>query len=284
MHLHLSEVTIVFFIFSFLGWCMEVFLKLVDEHIFVNRGFLIGPYCPVYGFGVIFIIFMIGDVLTLPYGIFPVFLSGMMICGVLEYFVSWFLEKRYHARWWDYSTKPLNIHGRVWIGNLILFGIASVVIMAGIYPLLRVFLDGLSECMKWTVSCIIIFIMGADALTTRHAMRAIRHQIEGCSPDDTEEISYYIHEYLHQMPYTVRHLDQAFPAFHISDSFIKQQLTKAKTDAIRTIQKADTVFEMKKDAFRSQIKDQFSKEEQKRVSRKSVYNNISVKKEEKENE
>ena len=49
MHLHLSEVTIVFFIFSFLGWCMEVFLKLVDEHIFVNRGFLIGPYCPVYG-------------------------------------------------------------------------------------------------------------------------------------------------------------------------------------------------------------------------------------------
>ena len=133
MHLHLSEVTIVFFIFSFLGWCMEVFLKLVDEHIFVNRGFLIGPYCPVYGFGVIFIIFMIGAVLTLPYGIFPVFLSGMVICGVLEYFVSWFLEKRYHARWWDYSTKPLNIHGRVWIGNLILFGIASVVIMAGIY-------------------------------------------------------------------------------------------------------------------------------------------------------
>lgn len=263
---------------------MEVFLKLVDEHILVNRGFLIGPYCPVYGFGVIFIIFMIGDVLTLPYGIFPVFLSGMMICGVLEYFVSWFLEKRYHARWWDYSTKPLNIHGRVWIGNLILFGIASVVIMAGIYPLLRVFLDSLSECMKWTVSCIIIFIMGADALTTRHAMRAIRHQIEGCSPDDTEEISYYIHEYLHQMPYTVRHLDQAFPSFHISDSFIKQRLTKAKTDAIRTIQKADTVFEMKKDAFRSQIKDQFSKEEQKRVSRKSVYNNISVKKEEKENE
>ena len=86
------------------------------------------------------------------------------------------------------------------------------------------------------------------------------------------------------MPYTIRHLDQAFPSFHISDSFIKQRLTKAKTDAIRTIQKADTVFEMKKDAFRSQIKDQFSKEEQKRVSRKSVYNNISVKKEEKENE
>lgn len=284
MHLHLCEITIVFFIFSFLGWCMEVVLKLIHEHILVNRGFLIGPYCPIYGFGVVFIIFMIGDVLTLPYGILPIFLSGMIICGILEYFVSWFLEKKYHARWWDYSAKPLNIHGRVWIGNLLLFGIATVVIMVCIEPLLRMFLDQIEETVKWIISACIVVIMSADALLTRHAMAVIRDQIDGCNLDDTEEISYYIHEYLHQMPYTIRHLGKAFPSYQISESIIRQKINQAKDHAVQTIQKADITFENRKEEIRKELKEQFSKTEQKHVSIKSVYNNRNVKKEERENE
>lgn len=268
MHLQFCEIAIVFFLFSFLGWCMEVFLKLIQEHILVNRGFLIGPYCPIYGFGVIFIIFMIGDVLTLPYGVLPIFFSGMVICGALEYFVSWFLEKRYHARWWDYSSKPFNIHGRVWIGNLILFGIASVIIMFCIEPLLQILLSKISETIKWMISAIIIVIMSTDALLTKHAMVVIRNQIDGCSPDDTEEISYYIHEYLHQMPYTIRHLGKAFPSSQISESMIKEKI-------ISTIQNRKT-------EIHQELKDQFSKTEQKLLSGKSVYNSINVKKEEKE--
>ena len=268
MHLQFCEIAIVFFLFSFLGWCMEVFLKLIQEHILVNRGFFIGPYCPIYGFGVIFIIFMIGDVLTLPYGVLPIFFSGMVICGALEYFVSWFLEKRYHARWWDYSSKPFNIHGRVWIGNLILFGIASVIIMFCIEPLLQILLSKISETIKWMISAIIIVIMSTDALLTKHAMVVIRNQIDGYSPDDTEEISYYIHEYLHQMPYTIRHLGKAFPSSQISESMIKEKI-------ISTIQNRKT-------EIQQELKDQFSKTEQKLLSGKSVYNSINVKKEEKE--
>lgn len=286
-----SEAAIVFFLFSFLGWCMEVLLVFIREHILVNRGFLIGPYCPIYGIGVVFIIVMIKDVLTLPYGIFPVFLCGMIICGILEYFVSWFLEKRYHARWWDYSTKPCNINGRVWIGNLILFGIASVIITMVIYPFLITKIRMIPDHIRWIISIVIIVIMSTDTLLTRFAMAAIREQIEGCSLDDTEEISYYIHEYLHQMPYTIRHLDHAFPSFDISSSFIMQKIRQTKLAAQKSLEEADNRIETKRAEFakdmnrrKESLKDVFLKEEQKSDLKDSVYNNTIVKKEEDKNE
>ena len=78
MSLGLSEFVIVFFLFSVLGWCMEVILKMIELHRFVNRGFLIGPYCPIYGFGVVFIIVILQDILHLNTGIFSTFAGGFI--------------------------------------------------------------------------------------------------------------------------------------------------------------------------------------------------------------
>ena len=79
-----------FIIYGFLGWLMEVCVYLYHEHRFVNRGFLIGPICPIYGYGVLFIVLLIdgnkSDILS-------VFLKSILICSILEYYTSFFMEK-----------------------------------------------------------------------------------------------------------------------------------------------------------------------------------------------
>ena len=89
-----------FFISSMLGWLMEVCCKLWQFHRFINRGFLIGPYCPIYGFGAVLV-----TALLSPYAGSPaaVFVLAMVVCGTLEYLTSYLMEKLFHARWWDYS-------------------------------------------------------------------------------------------------------------------------------------------------------------------------------------
>lgn len=99
-----------FIIYSFLGWFMEVCVSLWNKHKFINRGFLIGPYCPIYGWGCLAIILVVGKDTS---DILGVFLKAILICSLLEYFTSYFMEKIYNVRWWDYSNKKFNINGRI---------------------------------------------------------------------------------------------------------------------------------------------------------------------------
>ncbi|MDD7281584.1 putative ABC transporter permease [Floccifex sp.] len=246
MSLSLSEMIIVFFIFSFLGWCMEVILKFIQLHRFVNRGFLVGPYCPIYGFGVVFIIVIIGDILKIHNSIFAVFIEGFIICGILEYVVSYALEKRYHARWWDYSNKPLNINGRVWIGNLCLFGCAAVVIIEVVYPLLRTMLDSISITSRNLIATLILILLFVDCIISRQAMHVIRDEIDGTAADDTEEISSKIHMALKSRSLFTKRLERAYPTMSISPAILVKKLEEAKQKAKEALQEIDSVVEEKK--------------------------------------
>lgn len=239
MSLSLSEIVIVFFVFSVLGWIMEVTLKLIELGRFVNRGFLIGPYCPIYGFGVVFIILIIGDGLNIQHGIAPTFFSGCVICGMLEYIVSYAMEKRYHARWWDYTNKPMNIHGRVWIGNIILFGLASVVILHILYPWIRFGLDRIPEIAKWILSILIIVEMSIDCIVSRMAMHVIRDEIDGTALDDSEEISTKIHKALKNGSITVSRLEKAYPTMRISPDILKQKLKEYEEKTRKALQELE---------------------------------------------
>ena len=99
-----------FFAFSFLGWCAEVVFAALRERRFVNRGFLNGPFCPIYGFGVVLM-----DFLLRPFGgNLAVLLVGSMLVGSgLEWVVGFLLEKVFHQKWWDYSDQPHNLNGYV---------------------------------------------------------------------------------------------------------------------------------------------------------------------------
>ena len=123
MRLTLECYILLFFTGAFLGWVMEVVCKLIQFGRFINRGFLIGPYCPIYGFGAVLV-----TALLTPFSASPpaVFVLAMAVCGTLEYLTSYSMEKLFHARWWDYSHRRFNLNGRVCAGTLIPFGLMGL--------------------------------------------------------------------------------------------------------------------------------------------------------------
>ena len=112
----------LFIIYAFLGWVMECTLGIIEKRKFVNRGFLIGPYCPIYGVGVVGVTLLLSRFSN---NVVLLFILSTILCGVLEYFTSYIMEKIFHARWWDYTTTKFNINGRICLETLLPFGIIS---------------------------------------------------------------------------------------------------------------------------------------------------------------
>ena len=117
--------------YSVTGWISEVVYCSVQERRLVNRGFLHGPLCPVYGFGALLVVFLLepfsGSVLVL-------FLTGMALTTALEYITAWLLETAFSTRWWDYSELPFNFRGRVCLLNSVLFGLMSLIGVRVLHP------------------------------------------------------------------------------------------------------------------------------------------------------
>lgn len=109
---------LLFFIYSVIGWIIEVTNIFITKKKFINRGFLIGPYCPIYGFGGILMTILLEKYYE---NIILTFIFSIFICAMLEYFTSYLLEKIFNARWWNYSNRKFNINGRICFGNLIIF-------------------------------------------------------------------------------------------------------------------------------------------------------------------
>lgn len=123
---------LLFIIYSFIGWSIEVIGVLVRDKRFVNRGFLIGPYCPIYGFGGISIVFFLTKFMNDPIALF---VMAIFICSVLEYSTSFIMEKIFKTRWWDYSDKKFNINGRICLETMWAFGALACFVMYIVNPL-----------------------------------------------------------------------------------------------------------------------------------------------------
>lgn len=120
-----------FFLYSLIGWFYEsTVCSLLKERRLINRGFLAGPYCPVYGCGALLCYLLLGSIEN-P---FVLFLSAAVLCSVLEYVTGYGMEKLFQAKWWDYSHLPLNLHGRICLYGAILFGMSNVLICRYIQP------------------------------------------------------------------------------------------------------------------------------------------------------
>ena len=164
---------------------MEVVLKSKDEHKFVNRGFLIGPICPIYGFGVLLIILLVGNSKS---DLLAVFLKSILVCSVLEYFTSYFMEKLFHARWWDYSKNKYNINGRICLETMLPFGILSTIVIYVVHPLVIKFVSLFSNTLLIILTILfgILFIVQDGTLNKisyknrriRNSMKSNHHNIE----------------------------------------------------------------------------------------------------------
>ena len=233
---NLISLILLFFAYAFLGWCIEVTLKYFQFHRFINRGFLTGPWLPIYGSGAVLITIAVNGITPLESSVGTTFVISFILCGVVEYMTSFVLEKRFHARWWDYSQKPMNLHGRVWIGNLILFGLGGVLIVELFNPLL-VRLSGhmsfrLREILAIGLSC----IFAADYVMSHFVLKLVKTGVESSEADDTEAISKEVHLLLHDRSFFYRRFAEAYPEviYRTERIAARMEAIKAETERLRT--------------------------------------------------
>lgn len=227
----LCQLILLCFLFSCIGWLMEVTLKYIQYHRFINRGFLIGPYCPIYGAGVVLVTVLVGGLVGLRGGTpGEIFLAGFFICGGLEYFISWYMEKVFHARWWDYSQKPMNLHGRIWIGNLLLFGLASVAIVLWVDPLYFRLIQRWPVFRLRLAAIAVTVLLVADCVISHVLMDTVRREIDAQKGDSTEEISRRIHQLLHQRGRLLRRIHHAYPGLQARPRAMVERLKKARRE------------------------------------------------------
>ena len=120
-----------FMVYSFGGWVVQGIWVGFKNGRFENTGFYKGPWVPIFGWRCLMIIYIIDPVS--PNWIW-VFFNSFFLTSVLEYFISWYLQKRFHRLWWNYSDKPFNIHGRVCLLNSFMYGLAGIVITYIVQP------------------------------------------------------------------------------------------------------------------------------------------------------
>lgn len=128
----MQEIIWLFFIYAFLGWCTEVVYAGVNRGIFVNRGFLNGPLCPIYGFGVMTVLLCL---LPLRENLLLLFVGSVVLTSLLELITGFIMEKLFNQRWWDYSDEPFNIGGYICLKFSLLWGLACVLVVDVIHRL-----------------------------------------------------------------------------------------------------------------------------------------------------
>ncbi len=200
----------LFMIYSICGWVMEVLFKLIQNGKLVNRGFLIGPMCPIYGFCGLSVSLIFDHI---EHSYLSVFLISIVTCAVFEYFVSWLLEKLFHARWWDYSHKRFNINGRICLRNLLFFGILGILGVYFFNPFIYSILDNLSyNTLK--ISSIILFILFLiDTFFSVKLVSSLKTFFYTIKKDATEEISRKIRNILIEKSIYFRRVIVAYPNF-----------------------------------------------------------------------
>ena len=160
-----------FLIYSFLGWCTEVAYAAVCEGRVVNRGFLNGPVCPIYGFGILTVFGTINTGLS-RFGtgssytnLLLIFLCGMALTTMIELFGGWALDRLFHASWWDYSDKPFNFHGYICLQFSLLWGIGIVLIVEVLHPLIAATFDRIMpETVGWPLMYFLYIVYASDTM------------------------------------------------------------------------------------------------------------------------
>lgn len=177
---------LIFFIYAFAGWIFESIGGIFNPKVkkFVNRGFMIGPYCPVYGIGVVLVSLLLKKYTS---DIPVLFFLSILICGTLEYFTGYIMEKLFNARWWDYSKNKFNINGRVCLETLLPFGIFATLIICKINPFLIEKISKLSELSIHIVTGVLSLAFIIDFIISFKIILSFKGEIYG-KKDNTEEI------------------------------------------------------------------------------------------------
>ena len=150
----------LFFLTAIFGWLWEGILYLVKDESYVNRGFLTGPWLPIYGMGAVLLELLFHKWRNRP-GL--IFFSSMLLCTVLEYAAGWYLESAWGVKWWDYSGMPFHLHGRICLLSSVLFGIGGMLLVWAVSPLLFALYRRIPTKLKVGLGLLAIGLFVADA-------------------------------------------------------------------------------------------------------------------------
>lgn len=155
----INKEIIFFFIYCFIGWvCEEIYCSIGEKKI-VYRGFLYGPYLPIYGFGAMTVLFLLSPFIN---NIVLLFITAMISTSIIEYMGSFLLEKVFHLKLWDYSKNFMNINGRVCLLNSTLFGILSLSIIYIIHPFVTKIVNFIPQIVQYYFALVIVVGMSFD--------------------------------------------------------------------------------------------------------------------------
>ena len=162
-----------FFIYAFLGWAMEVAYATLDTGKFVNRGFLNGPVCPIYGIGCVIIILLLKPVIDNP---LLLFIGSILLTSTIEFITGFLLEKIFHAKWWDYSNVPFNLHGYICLKFSIAWGLASILILKIIHPFIALLISITPTTLGYILISIFSLLLIVDLGFTTNSILKIYKQ------------------------------------------------------------------------------------------------------------
>jgi len=225
---------LLFITYSIAGWIMEVTCKSIEAKKFINRGFLIGPYCPIYCCGAVAITILLhrytNDWIVL-------FFMSMIACGILEYATSYVMEKLFHARWWDYSRRKYNINGRICLETLIPFGILGLLIMYVTNPFILKYLTRLPQNNLNIIAGVLFTIFMLDSIISLKVVSNVRVvgtklSKENGTMDNTEEMTAKVKEILLGKSILNRRLIHAYPNLQATLKNRKEEI-KRKTEAVK---------------------------------------------------
>ena len=203
---------LLFIIYSFLGWLIEITICSIREKRYIPRGFLIGPYCPIYGFASLIMITALNKYYN---DILIVFVLSSIIASILEYFTSFVMEKIFKARWWDYSQKNFNINGRICLENSISFGFLSLILIYFVNPLFNEIINFLPKTYFIFFSSVLLTIYIIDNIVTFNIMFKIRTFTITLKKDYTEEMTKKVKQALLEHSFITRNILKSFPKLQI---------------------------------------------------------------------
>ena len=173
-----SQWVLLFFLYSFCGWCWEVFLYLVKERRFVNRGFLFGPILPIYGFGAVGILL---TCVPVEGNMALVALVGTIAASLLEYVTGFLMESIFHVRYWDYSQRPLNLNGYICALSAATWAVFSVIIVSVVNPFVKNYIYMIPLTMADAAAAVLVgFAVVDTGFAVRRALdlRALLESME----------------------------------------------------------------------------------------------------------
>ena len=171
----LYHILAYFLIYSCMGWCLEVIYAAATTGQLVNRGFLNGPVCPIYGFGMVIVLFVLTP---FEHSTLALYIGGVILPSALELVGGWALYKLYHTRWWDYSDKPFNIGGYICLEFSLLWGVGTLVMMKAIHPTIAGLVELVPPFIGFLLMCFLYAVYAADVVVTAVAASDLARELD----------------------------------------------------------------------------------------------------------